>query len=290
MQIVKLTNEELLANTSLLGKVTKLWLAEKHIERQLDLLKGALAVPATWFVAHTEKEAYAVMKVGNLPYSGSYPGKWLSLIFSRGFDNDLQCLNTEEFKQCLTTEDFRTEQQCLTTEDFRTEQQCLTTEDFRTEQQCLTTEDFRTEQQCLTTEDFRTEQQCLTTEDFRTLEQCLTTESFENAHPGVQVARAVTAYLRDQGIHELYVTQIDRPSLRKSWKQETNMFNVAGLHIDWDQYIVAIIPANTVPEQQWLAGFVGNNPRLSDVIVRKFVLKNALRNEFSSVKEFFQTA
>lgn len=242
MQIVKLTNEELLANTSLLGKVTKLWLAEKHIERQLNMLKGALTVPAIWFVAYDQKEAYAAMKVCNLPHSGSYPGKWLSLIFSRGFDNDLQCLNTEEFKQCLTTEDFRTEQQCLTTEDFRTAQQCLTT------------------------------------------------ESFENAHPGVQVARAVMAYLREEGIHELYVTQIDRPSLRKSWSQETNMFNVAGLHIDWDQYIVAIIPANTVPEQQWLAGFVGNRPRLSDVIVRKFVLKNVLRNEFSSVKEFFQTA
>ena len=266
MQIITLSNEELLANSSLLEKVTKLWLAEKHIERTIDLLKGALSTPATWFVAHTETEAYAAMKVSDLRYSGSYPGKWLSLIFSRGLDKDSQCLTTEDFKQCLTTKDFRTEQQCLTTEDFRTEQQCLTTEDFRTEQQCLTTEDFRTS------------------------EQCLTTESFENAHPGVQVARAVTAYLREQGIHELYVTQIDRPSLRKSWSQETNMFNVAGLHIDWDQYIVAVIPANTVPEQQWLAGFVGNKPRLSDVIVRKFVLKNALRNEFSSVKEFFQTA
>ena len=233
MQIITLSNEELLANTSLLEKVTRLWLAEKHIERTIDLLKGALSSPATWFVAHTNDEAYAAMKVRNLGYSGSYPGKWLSLIFSRGLDKDSQCL---------------------------------------------------------TTEDFRTSEQCLTTEDFRTSEQCLTTESFEDTHPGVQVARAVTAHLREQGIHELYVTQIDRPSLRKSWSQKTNMFNVAGLHKDWDQYIVAVIPANTVPEQQWLAGFVGNTPRLSDVIVRKFVLKNALRNEFSSVKEFFQTA
>jgi hypothetical protein len=221
MQIVKLTNDKLLSNPSLLGKVTKLWLAEKHIERQLALLKGSLTVPATWFVAYDEKEAYAAMKVCNLPYSGSYPGKWLSLIFSRGLDKDSQCL---------------------------------------------------------------------TTEDFRIQQQCLTTESFENAHPGVLVAKAVMADLCEQDIHELYVTQIDRPSLRNSWRRETNMFNVAGLHINWDQYIVAVIPANTVPEQEWLAGFVGNKPRLSDVIVRKFVLKNALRNEFSSVHEFFQTA